>query len=107
MTPIRRIAIIIHSETGRSLQEVISEIVTALQGGRIQYPVSHCPICATKNHRIASTKSGENCAIRYHVCDFCTGTFVSEEIKPMKIPSNEALAVAPPKKKRHIKGRGA
>ncbi len=103
----RRVAVLINLETGKSIQEILSEYVSAIQGGRVPFPVALCPICASKIHKITSTKTYDTEIVRYHSCDFCTGTFVSEEKRLVKIPTTDQPTIAKPKKKPHIKKRGA
>jgi len=88
-TNLRRLALMVHLETGKSVQEALEEIVSAIQGGRVPFPLSLCPICASARHRITSTKTYIDGIVRYHSCDFCTGNFVSEEKLPVKFPTPE------------------
>jgi len=79
---LRRCAFEMARETGRSLQDCLSEIVSSLQNGIIQFRKRPaCPICGHAYTRVRNMVKYEDKTIRYHRCAFCGAIFRSIEKK--------------------------
>lgn len=103
---IRRLAFLIQSETGESIQEILEAIVDTVKNSQVEFSVSIlCPLCGSKLTRVMKTQSEENRVLRYHSCDFCGSSFKSLETKPIKIPEKISPTVANSPKNRHSKNR--
>jgi len=109
---IRRMAAIVNAETGRSVQDIVSEIANAIQSGVVDYRSRCCPLCGSRQTITTSTRGaisvhGCETIVRHHKCGFCGIVFHSHEKKTIQNTDELSKAIVKPGKKSHIKKRGA
>lgn len=111
---IRRIAVEYQTKTGRSVQEIVSEMVKIACGGEIDYsPRLICAFCSSADVITKKTDTKDGTTRRRHLCRFCGRWFrsvetVAEPADERKfIPGIQELlpAIAKTKKKRKTKDR--
>lgn len=103
---IRRAAATINRETGRPIQEILSEMVGILLSGVVDWEKRKCPFCGSIHSAITSTRSADEHVVRFHRCSFCTMTFRTMEKKSVKSTDEVAEPIAKPKRKPQNKKRG-
>lgn len=107
---VRQFAVLVHSETGKPIQEILCTIVDSIKNAILEFTKELlCPFCGSKLTRVTTTRSGETEVERYHSCDFCGNTFKSIQPKlkteVAKIPENQIQKIAYKGKNRHSKNR--
>ena len=86
---IRKFAVMIQNETGKSMQEILEAIVGAVKNSVAEFGKEIlCPLCGSRLTRVTTTRMGETETVRYHSCDYCSSSFKSIQINPVKIPEN-------------------
>lgn len=105
---IRSYAVEVQANTGRSIQDILRDFVSAARDGFITFgEINCCTVCGSKNNRIIVTKRFAEEIVRTHKCEFCNNVFRSKEEIKLHSPGlqKEAKPIAPKKKKTHIKNR--
>lgn len=97
---IRRFAVQKHQETGRSIQEILIEIVNALRTGKVDFRARSCPLCNSVQNIVTSTRDLDGAVIRRHQCSFCGWTFWSEETKPVQVTNEAPKTIVKRRKKK-------
>lgn len=105
---IRRYAVEVQANTGRSIQDILRDFVSAARDGFIIFgEINCCTVCGSKSNRIIVTKQTEEETIRTHKCEFCNNVFRSREkviFHSLRL-QKESKPIAEKKKKPHIKNR--
>lgn len=87
---IRRIATEIQLKTGRSVQEIIEEVVAVARGGMVAFTSPMvCAFCASSDTEIKKTERKDSSIKRRHVCRFCGRSFFSTEEVKTEPPENK------------------
>ena len=105
---IRRYAVEVQANTGRSIQDTLRDFVAAARSGFIVFgEINCCTVCGSKSNRIIVTKRMDEETVRTHKCEFCNNVFRSVEKIIFHSPGlqKESKPIALKKKKPHIKNR--
>ena len=102
----RRVATTISRETRRSIQEILSEMVSSLRDGVVDFQDPCCIFCGSRQSHITSTKRGDYSILRSHKCMFCGMPFRSQEKLPVRNTDEVPATIAKPKRKTYSKKRG-
>ena len=108
ITHIRFVVSRIGQETGKPISDILSEIVSAVQSGVVDWENRFCPLCGEKKDiPVTSSPGGFPAFVRLHKCGYCGTNFQSHEKKSVETTDYPLPPIAKLKKKPHIKKRGA
>lgn len=97
---IRSSIIEISNRTGRSIQEIVQEMVEGVRGAAVPFrKIMFCVFCGSDKTEIKSTVKDTLGTTRRHQCQFCTWRWRSFDPKPIEIEKKTIEKIEKPSKR--------